>query len=736
VSQALITINAVLGSNDNLPINVSVALNNINDGGEVAYLWEILDQPIGAADLLSNALIQNPTFTPKKEGTYLIRLTVNKNLPDEQHDQVIVGIEQLKTGLRIPAAGETVQDSTSKGWEIANNAYLLAMDKLLSDPGKVVGVAGTGGLQRGNVLQSVGVATIKSGLPGQEIVPSFTLAPASALANVEGLLVVLEGDVAGNPNPSNGAIIVTRYIGRFAGAAFASTPGTLVYVDDTGNLSTTQGTVRRQVGTVMASSGGSSDIWVDGVGGADITPITAPYVLFGAPASGMTNAVRVDGTNATALAGPARFKSGAIGVTPLQVQAFSGQTADLFQALNSGGSAITTLDANGNIVFKGTGQGATWPHWTFQEDGSQNLTATKTSAATFAAKWLNNAAHGAVIALSATPAVQFGSGASSNYPIEFLVNNARTWQIATGVTSGLQPVGGNGVLLISNSDSPVATFGATFRGIAAGDQGLYMAGIAGANASPGGAGGRGGNAFGANGGNGLGPGDAGGNAGLGFIALGGTGGNGGSGGDPAGSGGHGLYGSAGHYGVTGTLGTQSTAMGVLGLGLNIAGIAVGIPATAGVGAFGFPGVDTSGIPTNPALLVADGHAWFAGANPATTDKAKNVQTPLNIPKAWGVVDVNSTGPTATVLEGFNIDTGATTFALVGSLWVLTVTFAQGIAGGHQCCAVASGSDVNSSQCQVTNGTTSFSITLKTATGGNPSGAFGTTRIHFVVFGLQ
>ena len=54
MTQALITVNAVAGSNTDLPINTLVQLNNTGNGGEITYAWSILDQPPGTADALSS----------------------------------------------------------------------------------------------------------------------------------------------------------------------------------------------------------------------------------------------------------------------------------------------------------------------------------------------------------------------------------------------------------------------------------------------------------------------------------------------------------------------------------------------------------------------------------------------------------------------------------------------------------------------------------------------------------
>ena len=320
MTQAVITINGVPGKDDDLPINQIVALDNLGNGGEITYQWSILDQPPGVADLLSATSIQNPTFTPRKEGTYLLKLVVNKGLPDEVTNQTIAAVRQVKTRERIPAAGETREDDTARGWATDLNQLLVRVDALLSDPGIIVGVNSSGGnLARGDIVRATSVVTIKSGLPGQEKVPGFVKAPATVKENMDEMLCIVERDTFGNTTIGNGQLIVVRYIGRFEAAPISAPVGSTVFCSDTAVPAITSGTVTRRLGSIMATSGGVSDIWFDGVGGYDITPLNAPYVTYGNPGI-LTNAVRIDGVNAT----PA-----AVGGVPFMFAAGDGSTVAL-----------------------------------------------------------------------------------------------------------------------------------------------------------------------------------------------------------------------------------------------------------------------------------------------------------------------------------------------------------------------------------------------------------------------
>lgn len=217
MTQALITINTVPGSNDNLPITppTLVNLHNVNTGGETTFLWSILDQPPGPVDSLSSTVIQNPTFTPLKEGSYLIKLVVNFGLPDEQTDSVIAAVRQVKTLERIPAADETTQDDTSDGWATSMNSLLRRIDQQLADTGYIVGANASGGsLTAGDVVRVTSGVLIKVGLPGQELVPGYVKAPANVLGNLDELLCTVISDLAGSLTVANGDLFRARFMGK------------------------------------------------------------------------------------------------------------------------------------------------------------------------------------------------------------------------------------------------------------------------------------------------------------------------------------------------------------------------------------------------------------------------------------------------------------------------------------------------------------------------------------------
>jgi len=352
--QAQIEINAVVGSDTDLPINTLVQLSNNDIGGELTYEWSILDQPTGAADLLSNPAIENPTFTPKKEGTYLIQLIVNKTLPDEDTDTVVAAVKLLKSRERVPAAGEQTEASTSRGWAVDVNQFLRAIDDALAAPVTIVGVnADVSPMAKGTVIRVTSGQTIKSGLPGQEIVPGFVPAPATVGTNVDELLAVVESGVDGaNPVPV-GALLRARALGRIASIALgAGSVGDRVFVSDSATISTTPGTNQRQIGSIMSISGVNRDIWIEGTQGGEGAPVDRAYVVYGAVGT-LFNGKRIDGLNATGCINgiPYTFRSGDATTVALVAKRFSiGSTADVFQAHDEVGTVTARISKDGNII--------------------------------------------------------------------------------------------------------------------------------------------------------------------------------------------------------------------------------------------------------------------------------------------------------------------------------------------------------------------------------------------------
>jgi len=262
--QAVPEIGGVPGSNIDWTINTLVQLSNDDSGGELTYLWEIADQPPGGTDSLSSTTIENPTFTPTREGTYLLRLTVNFGLGSETSGQVVLAVRQIKTDNRIPAAGETTEADLVRGWAEDVGNMLTGFDDLIARGPSIVCQAAAS-QARGDICYISSYATLKSGLVGEEVIPVAAAALATTYAQIKGQLLVCLGHVDGSTTVGIGQPGRYQMTGVYQHNTALGGAGSDVFVSNAGAFSATRGTHRRLVGTVLATGGGSPILKLDGL---------------------------------------------------------------------------------------------------------------------------------------------------------------------------------------------------------------------------------------------------------------------------------------------------------------------------------------------------------------------------------------------------------------------------------------------------------------------------------------
>ena len=235
MAQALITIDGTPGSNDDLTIGATVLLSNQDSGGEFSYFWQILDQPPGPADLIIPNDIRDTSFTPRKEGSYLIQLTVNNNT--DIVNRAIAAVRFIKTRERAPAAQEQTEVDTAKGWGDATNDWFARLNDSISDPGVVIGVAGSS-LSYGDIIGLAALgpsATLKPGLPGEEVVPQFSIVSGDNLNTVP--VFVFVGTSSGSSSAIAGDVIKARLFGLLlTSLSYTPVVGSAVYVGASGEL--------------------------------------------------------------------------------------------------------------------------------------------------------------------------------------------------------------------------------------------------------------------------------------------------------------------------------------------------------------------------------------------------------------------------------------------------------------------------------------------------------------------
>jgi len=246
-------------SNDNVTIGSTVLLYSFDVA--TTYQWAIVSQPAGLTDALVTPTQQAASFTASKEGSYLLLLTVDDGLPTESSQQLIAAVRELETGDRVPAIGETTENSANDGWANPVDAILRRVTQF-TEAGVQPGVAAES-LTVGDVVYAGDVYTLAAGLPGERVVAIWSKAHANVAAEVQGVFGVVAGSVNGGSIAADDVITV-QTTGLYQGVPYGSAPsvGDSVYISDAAGLALTQGTIKRQIGTVCAVGGSTYDVMV------------------------------------------------------------------------------------------------------------------------------------------------------------------------------------------------------------------------------------------------------------------------------------------------------------------------------------------------------------------------------------------------------------------------------------------------------------------------------------------
>ena len=132
------------GSTDNPLSFIGAAhtLSNFDDTGVLAHRWTLVDKPIASGATLTTPTASTTDLTPDVPGSYLIRLEtyLDGGATDlDDVDEQVIGVRfDIPFDWLIPAAGETVQQSATRGWAEAREQAIRALrNNLMPQPGTV-----------------------------------------------------------------------------------------------------------------------------------------------------------------------------------------------------------------------------------------------------------------------------------------------------------------------------------------------------------------------------------------------------------------------------------------------------------------------------------------------------------------------------------------------------------------------------------------------------------------------
>lgn len=348
-AEARIRVNGDLGEIFAVSLGDDLEFTNDDDTDVVTWAWSFLTQPPGAADNITGAATDTGTATVRKEHSYLLELLVNEGLPDESRHRVVVYVPDLLTGERIPAAGETIQASTSVGWALAAHPMLRHVLNASASGVEVVGEAGEAGLVPGNVVRVSGRSVIAETFPDERYVPSWTKALGTTAGHLDEVLGVVVAGVDGDLTPESGDLIRVLVCGLLdLELAGAPAVGDNVYVSNAGTIATSAGTNARAIGHVVEAGGGNYRVFVNGPSGAGGATNDAPYLTDGASA-GLTNERNIQAITSTLV-----FEAAA-DVTPLVAQRHAAaptHSQPIIAARDENGVDLAWITANGNLLIQ------------------------------------------------------------------------------------------------------------------------------------------------------------------------------------------------------------------------------------------------------------------------------------------------------------------------------------------------------------------------------------------------
>lgn len=220
-------------------ITVDGSKSNYSGSETLVYKWEILSQPEGSASIIIDDEIASPTFTPTKDGTYKLQLTVNNGVLDingdlvQDTDSVTIAATTIPVANAGPDAtvstGSTIGlngsgSSTSNGarltylWSIINKpatSFSTLSDPTAAQPSFVATVQGTYtfSLIVNNGTENSAADTV-----------TITVTPPLAVAGADTGLSTLETITLDGSNSSDASNAPLTYLWEIFSSPAASNP--------------------------------------------------------------------------------------------------------------------------------------------------------------------------------------------------------------------------------------------------------------------------------------------------------------------------------------------------------------------------------------------------------------------------------------------------------------------------------------------------------------------------------